>query len=84
MSVPELVCAHSEHRFTLISHRIESVRRMYFQCSPDACDDNFSDDHVRKVLLVHTADEDGFRLRQGPITEKTVPWFRSLVQEPKG
>ncbi|MFH8623653.1 4-hydroxybenzoate 3-monooxygenase [Streptomyces sp. NRRL B-24572] len=82
MSAPELVYAHSEHGFALISQRSESVQRMYFQCSPDESVDDWSDDRVWETLQARVAGEDGFRLKEGPITEKTVLRFRSFVQEP--
>ncbi|MFF7438271.1 4-hydroxybenzoate 3-monooxygenase [Streptomyces sp. NPDC008122] len=81
-SAPELVYAHSEHGFALISQRSESVQRMYFQCSPDEDVDAWSDDRVWETLQARVAGEDGFRLNEGPITEKTVLRFRSFVQEP--
>ncbi|MER7536646.1 4-hydroxybenzoate 3-monooxygenase [Streptomyces sp. NPDC097704] len=81
-SAPELVYAHSEHGFALISQRSESVQRMYFQCSPDESVDAWSDDRVWETLQARVAGEDGFRLNEGPITEKTVLRFRSFVQEP--
>ncbi|MFJ6793808.1 4-hydroxybenzoate 3-monooxygenase [Streptomyces sp. NPDC091268] len=82
MSAPELVYAHSEHGFALISQRTESVQRMYFQCSPDESVDAWSDDRIWETLQARVAGEDGFRLTEGPITEKTVLRFRSFVQEP--
>ncbi|MFE2011880.1 4-hydroxybenzoate 3-monooxygenase [Streptomyces sp. NPDC059491] len=81
-SAPELVYAHSEHGFALISQRTEALQRMYFQCSPDAVVGDWSDDRVWDTLQARVAGEDGFRLKEGPITEKTVLRFRSFVQEP--
>ncbi|MFD4156974.1 4-hydroxybenzoate 3-monooxygenase [Streptomyces hydrogenans] len=82
MSAPELVYAHSEHGFALISQRTEAVQRMYFQCAPDESVDAWSDDRIWETLQARVAGEDGFRLKEGPITEKTVLRFRSFVQEP--
>ncbi|MGW1146055.1 4-hydroxybenzoate 3-monooxygenase [Streptomyces sp. NPDC002454] len=82
MSAPELVYAHSEHGFALISQRTESVQRMYFQCSPDESVDAWSDDRIWETLQARVAGEDGFRLKEGPVLEKTVLRFRSFVQEP--
>ncbi|MFK3728972.1 4-hydroxybenzoate 3-monooxygenase [Streptomyces sp. NPDC088090] len=81
-SAPELVYAHSPHGFALISQRTESVQRMYFQCAPDASAEAWSDDRIWETLQARVAGEDGFRLKEGPITEKTVLRFRSFVQEP--
>ncbi|WP_037879327.1 4-hydroxybenzoate 3-monooxygenase [Streptomyces sp. NRRL F-5727] len=81
-SAPELVYAHSAHGFALISQRTEAVQRMYFQCAPDESVDAWSDDRIWETLQARVAGEDGFRLTEGPITEKTVLRFRSFVQEP--
>ncbi|MET7298789.1 4-hydroxybenzoate 3-monooxygenase [Embleya sp. NPDC005575] len=82
MSAPELIYAHSEHGFALISQRSETVQRMYFQCDPDESVDAWPDDRVWETFQARVAGEDGFRLREGPIFEKTVLKFRSFVQEP--
>lgn len=82
MSAPELVYAHSEHGFALISQRTPRVQRMYFQCAPDEPVEAWSDDRVWETLQARVAGEDGFRLNEGPILEKTVLRFRSFVQEP--
>ncbi|MFF9343406.1 MULTISPECIES: 4-hydroxybenzoate 3-monooxygenase [unclassified Streptomyces] len=81
-SAPELVYAHSEHGFALISRRTESVQRMYFQCAPDESVDAWSDDRIWETLQARVAGEDGFRLKEGPVIDKTVLRFRSFVQEP--
>ncbi|MCY0930607.1 4-hydroxybenzoate 3-monooxygenase [Streptomyces sp. H27-H1] len=82
MSAPELVYAHSEHGFALISQRTRTVQRMYFQCSPDESVDAWPDHRIWETLQARVAGEDGFRLKEGPISEKTVLRFRSFVQEP--
>ncbi|MFD9353601.1 4-hydroxybenzoate 3-monooxygenase [Streptomyces sp. NPDC060031] len=82
MSAPELVYANSEHGFALISQRTETVQRMYFQCDPDESVDAWQDDRIWETLQARVAGQDGFRLKEGPILEKTVLRFRSFVQEP--
>ncbi|MFJ2865912.1 4-hydroxybenzoate 3-monooxygenase [Kitasatospora sp. NPDC087314] len=81
-SAPELVYAHSEHGFALISQRTETVQRMYFQCAPDELVDAWSDDRIWETLQARVAGQDDFRLTEGPVLEKTVLRFRSFVQEP--
>lgn len=81
-SAPELVYAHSEHGFALISQRTETVQRMYFQCDPGESADAWQDDRIWETLQARVAGQDGFRLREGPILEKAVLPFRSFVQEP--
>jgi p-hydroxybenzoate 3-monooxygenase len=82
MSAPELIYAHSEVGFALISQRTETVQRMYFQCEPDEDVDAWSQDRIWETLQARVAGEDGFQLKEGPIFEKTVLRFRSFVQEP--
>ncbi|MGC0327537.1 p-hydroxybenzoate 3-monooxygenase [Streptomyces sp. SAI-170] len=82
MSGPELIYAHSEHGFALISQRTETVQRMYFQCGPDESADAWPDDRIWETLQARVAGQDGFRLKEGPVLEKTVLRFRSFVQEP--
>ncbi|MFJ8864092.1 4-hydroxybenzoate 3-monooxygenase [Streptomyces sp. NPDC102451] len=82
MSAPELVYAHSEHGFALISQRTDSVQRMYFQCEPDESVEAWPDDRIWETLQARVAGPDGFRLEEGPVLEKTVLRFRSFVQEP--
>ncbi|RKE23336.1 4-hydroxybenzoate 3-monooxygenase [Streptomyces sp. TLI_171] len=81
-SAPELVYAHSAHGFALISRRTESVQRMYFQCDPAERVAAWSDERIWETLQARVAGEDGFRLTEGPILERTVLRFRSFVQEP--
>jgi p-hydroxybenzoate 3-monooxygenase len=82
MSAPELIYAHSEHGFALISQRSETVQRMYFQCDPDEDVDAWSEGRIWDTLQTRVAGEDSFGLKEGPILEKTVLKFRSFVQQP--
>jgi p-hydroxybenzoate 3-monooxygenase len=54
---------------------------MYFQCDPAAVVDDWSDDHIWDELQSRVAG-DGFRLQEGPVLERTVLPFRSVVAEP--
>ncbi|WP_425298246.1 4-hydroxybenzoate 3-monooxygenase [Nocardia abscessus] len=82
ISAPELIYARSEHGFALVSQRTETIQRMYFQCDPGANVEDWSDDRIWDEMQRRLAGGDGFRLREGPILEKTVLPFRSFVQEP--
>jgi len=82
MSAPELIYAHSDDGFALISQRTDSVQRMYFQCDPDVDVDAWSESRIWETLQTRVAGEDGFRLEEGPIFDKAVLRFRSFVQEP--
>ncbi|MGW6442894.1 4-hydroxybenzoate 3-monooxygenase [Lentzea sp. NPDC055074] len=81
-SAPELVYAHSPRGFALISQRTETHQRMYFQCDPETDAAAWSDDRIWEELQSRVAGPDGFVLKEGPITEKTVLRFRSFVAEP--
>ncbi len=81
-SAPELVYAHSDRGFALISQRSETLQRMYFQCDPDEDVDAWSDDRIWEELQARVSGPDGFTLKEGPITDRTVLRFRSFVCEP--
>ncbi|CAO5179118.1 4-hydroxybenzoate 3-monooxygenase (NAD(P)H) [Frankia sp. AiPs1] len=81
-SAPELIYTRSRDGFALISQRTESVQRMYFQCDPSENPDDWSDDRIWNELQTRLAGEDGFRLKEGPVIERTLLPFRSFVQTP--
>jgi p-hydroxybenzoate 3-monooxygenase len=81
MSAPELIYSHSERGFALISQRTETMQRMYFQCDPAEDVDAWSEDRIWAELQVRVG-ANGYTLREGPITSKTVLLFRSYVCEP--
>jgi p-hydroxybenzoate 3-monooxygenase len=80
-SAPELIYNHSPRGFALISQRTESMQRMYFQCDPDTDVDTWSEDRIWSELQARVG-ANGYTLREGPITDKTVLRFRSFVNEP--
>lgn len=82
VSSPELIYCNSDSGFALISQRTETVQRMYFQCDPSEDVDAWSDERIWERLQTSLAGEDGFRLHEGPIIQKSVLPFRSFVQEP--
>ena len=45
-SSDELIYAHSERGFALVSTRSPSVQRLYFQCDPETNVDDWSDDRI--------------------------------------
>jgi len=81
-SAPELIYTRSDRGFALISQRTESVQRMYFQCSPRENVDDWSQERIWSELQGRLAGEDGFRLQEGRIFDKSVLPFRSYVCEP--
>lgn len=81
-SAPELIYAHSEHGFALISQRNDRVQRMYFQCDPTEDPANWTDEQIWAELQKRVDGPDGLTLKRGPIFEKVVLPFRSYVCEP--
>ncbi len=79
-SAPELIYAHSDRGFALISQRTPTVQRMYLQCAPDEDLAQWSDDRIWDELDARTSG-DGFELQSGTITEKSILPFRSYVNE---
>lgn len=80
-SSPELIYNHSPRGFALISRRTDSVQRMYFQCDPAEDAAAWSDDRIWAELQARVG-ANGHRLREGPVTARSVLPFRSFVQEP--
>jgi p-hydroxybenzoate 3-monooxygenase len=80
-SSDELIYSHSERGFALISQRTETLQRMYFQCDPGEDVADWSDDRIWEELQTRVG-ANGYVLKEGPVTAKTVLPFRSFVQEP--
>lgn len=78
----ELIYTRSEAGFALISQRSGDVQRMYFQCDPAEDPEDWTDEQIWARLQECVSGPDGFRLKEGPIIEKTVLPFRSYVCEP--
>ena len=81
-SAPELVYTWSPHGFALLSQRTAEIQRMYFQCDPDEDPALWSDDRIWSELQSRVAGDDGLRLVEGPVIERSVLGFRSFVQAP--
>jgi 4-hydroxybenzoate 3-monooxygenase len=80
-SAPELIYNHSDRGFALISQRTETMQRMYFQCEPTEQVDEWGDARIWEELQTRVA-ANGYTLKEGPITSKSVLPFRSYVCEP--
>ncbi len=80
-SAPELIYSHSERGFALVSQRTQDLQRMYFQCDPGEDVDDWGDDRIWEELQTRVG-ANGYTLKEGPITSRTVLPFRSFVQEP--
>jgi p-hydroxybenzoate 3-monooxygenase len=80
-SSDELIYTHHARGFALVSTRSPDVQRMYFQCDPKDSADNWSDDRIWEELQARVAGG-GFRLKEGPIFQKSIIPLRSFVCEP--
>ncbi len=80
-SSDELVYAHNESGFALLSLRSPSLSRLYIQCEPDEDIDGWSDEQIWAELQKRLGIE-GWTLEEGPILEKGVTGMRSFVVEP--
>jgi p-hydroxybenzoate 3-monooxygenase len=80
-SIDELVYAHHERGFALLSLRSPRLSRYYLQCRPDESLDEWADERIWEELQTRTA-VDGWALNEGPILEKGVTGMRSFVAEP--
>jgi p-hydroxybenzoate 3-monooxygenase len=80
-SMDELVYAHSERGFALLSLRSPQLSRYYVQVAHDEDPDEWPDDRIWEELALRTR-LDGWALNEGPVLEKLVAGMRSFVCEP--
>jgi p-hydroxybenzoate 3-monooxygenase len=80
-SSDELIYAHSERGFVLVSTRSPSVQRLYFQCDPETSVDDWSDDRIWTEFDARLS-QSGVTVKTGKIFKKDVLQFRSFVCEP--
>ena len=80
-SIDELVYAHHERGFALLSLRSPELSRYYVQCRPDEPLDEWPDERIWEELQARTALE-GWTLHEGPVLEKAITGMRSFVAEP--
>ena len=80
-SSEELIYAHHERGFALVSTRSSDVQRMYFQCDPNDSVENWPDERIWEELQARVGGG-GFQLKEGPIFQKGIIPLRSFVAEP--
>jgi p-hydroxybenzoate 3-monooxygenase len=80
-SMDELVYAHHERGFALLSLRSPTLSRYYVQVAHDEDVAGWPDERVWEELQLRTALA-GWTLREGPVLEKGVTGMRSFVAEP--
>jgi p-hydroxybenzoate 3-monooxygenase len=81
-SSDELIYAHHERGFALVSTRSPTVQRLYFQCDPADHVDNWSDDRIWHELHSRLETGDGWKLGEGRIFQKNIIGMRSFVSAP--
>ena len=80
-SSDELIYAHSERGFVLVSTRSPSVQRLYFQCDPETTIEEWPDDRIWEEFDARLSPS-GAGVKTGQIFKKDVLQFRSFVCEP--
>jgi p-hydroxybenzoate 3-monooxygenase len=79
----ELIYAHHERGFALLSMRSPTLSRLYVQCGPEDAAADWPDDRIWSELQLRTATQDGsFRVPEGPVLQKGITPMRSFVAEP--
>ncbi|MGW4561894.1 4-hydroxybenzoate 3-monooxygenase [Streptomyces sp. NPDC004561] len=78
----ELVYARHDRGFALLSMRSPSVSRLYLQVPAGTDAGLWSDEQIWDELERRLATDDGWTLRRGPVTQKSVTPMRSFVHEP--
>lgn len=81
-STTELIYCSSDRGFALHSLRSPTISRLYLECRPDEDIHEWPDERIWEELRLRFATDDGWRLRDGPIVEKSVTPMRSFVAEP--
>jgi p-hydroxybenzoate 3-monooxygenase len=80
-STDELLYAHHERGFALLSLRSPQLSRYYLQVAHDENIAEWPDERIWEELQTRTA-LDGWTLHEGPIVEKGVTGMRSFVASP--
>jgi p-hydroxybenzoate 3-monooxygenase len=81
-STDELIYAHHERGFALVSTRSPQIQRLYLQCDPDDEVKNWPDSRIWEELHARLETGEGWRLAEGRIFQKSVIAMRSYVVEP--
>jgi len=78
----ELIYAHHERGFALVSTRSPQIQRLYLQCDPEDDVKHWPDARIWEELHTRLATEDGWKLTEGRIFQKGIVAMRSFVAEP--
>ena len=77
----ELIYAHHEAGFALLSMRGPEISRLYIQVGAEEDIANWPDDRIWEQLHLRLASE-GFKLKEGRVLQKNIAPLRSFVAEP--
>ena len=78
----ELIYAHHDSGFALMSMRSPEITRLYLQCAPEEDLNAWPDSRIWQELHTRLQTQDGFSLSEGPVLQKGITGMRSFVVEP--
>jgi p-hydroxybenzoate 3-monooxygenase len=78
----ELIYAHHQRGFALLSMRSSAISRLYLQCAADEDLANWPDERIWQELHTRLEVVPGWKLTEGPVLQKRITGMRSLVVEP--
>jgi p-hydroxybenzoate 3-monooxygenase len=78
----ELIYAHHERGFALVSTRSPQIQRLYFQCDPEDDVKSWPDARIWEELHTRLATAENWKLTEGRIFQKGIIAMRSFVVEP--
>jgi p-hydroxybenzoate 3-monooxygenase len=81
-STDELIYAHHDRGFALVSTRSPQIQRLYLQCDPNDDVKNWPDSRIWEELHARLETLEGWRLAEGRIFQKGIIAMRSFVVEP--
>ena len=81
-STAELIYAHHERGFALVSTRSPQIQRLYFQCDPQDDLKAWPDARIWDELHARLANAEGWKLDEGRIFQRGIIAMRSFVVEP--
>jgi p-hydroxybenzoate 3-monooxygenase len=78
----ELIYAHHDNGFALLSMRTPEISRLYIQVEPDEDMARWPDERIWEELQTRLAGGADWHLRDGPVMSKGITAMRSFVVEP--
>ena len=78
----ELIYAYHDHGFALYSMRSPQITRLYLQVAPEENIGQWPDERIWQELHTRLETDDGWRLGEGRVIEKSITGMRSFVAEP--